>query len=107
MTNYEVDENSLNLGASVPWFVRLWASVLRRAIVDWILYRNHENVKLKKVGFNAETWLFGPDSDTDVSSFESVCSMIGVSTDFMRSKINTLTEEQARRLRGMEFGDEW
>lgn len=106
---FKVDEGALDLASSVPWFVRMWASVLRRAIVDWVLYRNHDNVKLKKLGFSAEQWIFHsePDDGSDISSFESVCSMMGVTADFMRTKITALTEEQARRLRGMEFGDEW
>lgn len=107
MGTYQLDEGSIELNSSVPWFVRLWASVLRRAVVDWVLYRNHDNVKYKKIGFHAETWIFSPGTESEISSFESICSMIGVPASFMRRKIRELTEEQARRLRGMEFGDEW
>jgi len=102
--NISLSEESMDVHMPIPWYVRLWASVLRRAIVDWILYRDHENVKLKKVGLSAGRWIFS-ENTSDVGSFDSICSMMGIAPEVIRQKICALTEEEARRLRGMEFGD--
>lgn len=89
----------------VPWVVRLWAAVVRRATVDWVLYRNHKDPKLRKLGLDADAWIFG-DTEDEFSSFVGVCDILGLPASLMRQKVKTLTEEDARRLRGMEFGDE-
>jgi hypothetical protein len=107
MQTFELDESYLNMAARVPWYTRLWASVLRRAIVDWILYRTHDNVKLKKIGVNAENWIFSEERINDISSFYAVCELMNMEPEYIHRKIREMTEEQTRRLRGMEFGDEW
>jgi hypothetical protein len=90
----------------VPWFTRLWAAVIRRAAVDWVLYREHPNPKLVKLGLDADTWVFSFENDS-INSFESVCSILDIKASVIRDKITNLAEEDARKLRGMEFGDEW
>lgn len=92
--------------SGVPWYVRLWASVIRRAVVDWVLYRNHEKAKLRSVGKEAEQWLFS-DEEEPLNSFISVCGYLNLDPELVRRKLRSLSEEDARRLRGMEFGDEW
>ena len=102
-----LDEGQLDIRSAVPWYTRVWASVLRRAAVDWVLYRAHPNVKLKKRGRDAELWIFNQESGDDISSFDSICSIMGISSEFIQARISRLTEGEARRLRGMEFGDSW
>ena len=92
---------------NIPWHKRIWAAVVRRAVVDWVLYKNHENIKLKKLGLDADVWIFRGEDVIPVNSFQSVCDFLNIEPDVIRSKIRALTEEEARRLRGMEFGDEW
>ena len=94
-----------NNSGHIPWVIRLWASVVRRATVDWVLYRNHKDPKLRKIGIEADAWIFGEPSN-EFSSFEGVCDIIGLPVSLMREKVKNLTEEDARRLRGMEFGDD-
>jgi hypothetical protein len=94
-------------GGGVPWFLRLWASVVRRAAVDWVLYKDHPNTKFRKIGNDAGFWIFQEEDENRLSSFCCVCDILGLDREFMRSKIKAMTEEQARCLRGMEFGDEW
>ena len=101
-----LDQELIHRDTGIPWFVRLWAAVLRRAVVDWILYKSHSNIKLKKVGADAGAWIFD-DENLGVGSFLSVCNIINLPPSLIRSKINNMSEEEARRLRGMEFGDEW
>ena len=96
-----------NAGTGIPWYLRLWAAVVRRAAVDWVLYHNHESLKLKKIGADAGQWIFHDNSEDHICSFPIVCDILGLEPDLVRSKVTNLSEEDARRLRGMEFGDEW
>ena len=91
----------------IPWFIRLWAAVVRRAAVDWVLYKDHPNSKLSKLGVDADAWIFGNEDSHPLNSFESVCGMLDIEVGLIRLKVSSLTEEDARKLRGMEFGDEW
>lgn len=95
------------VGAGIPWYLRLWAAVVRRAAVDWVLYHKHEVLKLRKIGADAGQWIFHDDSDDSVCSFIIACDILSLDPELVRSKVTSLTEEDARRLRGMEFGDEW
>ncbi len=90
----------------MPWHVRLWASVIRRAVVDWVLYKDHEKAKLRSIGKEAEQWLFSEDT-ASMNSFLPVCGYLNLAPEVVRDRIRNLSEEDARRLRGMEFGDEW
>jgi hypothetical protein len=92
---------------SVPWFVRLWAAVVRRAAVDWVLYKEHSSTKLRKIGGEADFWIFKEEETKRLSSFASVCDILGLEVALVRRKITGLSEEDARKLRGMEFGDDW
>ena len=91
----------------VPWFVRLWAAVVRRAAVDWVLYKDHESTKHRKLGSDAAAWIFSDEESDRLSSFSCVCDILGLDKSLLRQKIRSMTEEQARCLRGMEFGDDW
>jgi DNA-binding FadR family transcriptional regulator len=86
----------------------LWAAVIRRAAVDWVLYRGHSTTKLNKLGEDAHSWIFVEEDDDlrDQSSFASVCASLNIEVAAMRFKISSVTEEDARRLRGLDFDDE-
>lgn len=94
-------------GAGIPWYLRLWAAVVRRAAVDWVLYHDHTSLKLRKVGADAGQWIFHEKDEDHICAFPVVCDILGLDPDLVRSKVANLSEEDARRLRGMEFGDEW
>lgn len=76
--------------------------------MDWVLYRDSSSPKLRKLGDDAEDWLFrhheGDEEDT--GSFYSVCQSINMSMESVRERIEAITEEEARRLRGLDFDDE-
>jgi hypothetical protein len=93
----------------IPWYIRMWAAVVRRAVVDWVLYREHTAAKLRKLGQDADKWLFDDidNSATEIASFLAVCDILDVDPGIIRERIKRLSEEDARKLRGMEFGDEW
>ena len=105
MISLELDSQLGTQSTSIPWPLRLWASVLRRAIVDWVLYREHSDSKLRQLRKDAGEWLFS-EEDEELSSFKSICSIMGIPKSLVTEKILSMTEEHARRLRGMEFGDD-
>ncbi len=102
-----LDPSANGTNRSLSWPLKLWASVMRRAIVDWVLYRNHEDPKLNKLGKSADDWLFLSEPPQEgLGSFYSLCEMMNLPTSLVKKRILNMTEEDARRLRGMEFGDD-
>ena len=102
-----LDPSANGTNRSLPWPMKLWASVMRRAIVDWILYKDHKDPKLSKLGVSAEEWIFSEDPpEKELSTFCALCETMNLPPSLVREKILTMTEEDARRLRGMEFGDD-
>lgn len=99
-------EHTHYAGDQIPWSIKLCVAVLRRAIVDFKLYKGHVSTKLSKVGDEAGEWLFVDDHTPNLMTFVSICDIIGIHPTIIRTKIDKLTEEQVRRLRGMEFGDD-
>ena len=86
----------------------MWAAVVRRAVVDWVLYREHSATKLRKLGQDADKWIFDEEQEQiDLTSFITVCDILNLCPSTVRGRIESLSEEDARKLRGMEFGDEW
>ena len=92
--------------AAIPWYIRLWASVVRRAAVDWVLYKDHKKAKFRKIGADAGKWIFREGESNEEGSFTFICDNLDLDSSLVRAKIKALTEESARKLRGMEFGDD-
>ena len=93
---------------SIPWYIRVWAAVIRRSVVDWVLYKDHKSTKLRKIGQDADTWMFKtPPNERDITTFYSVCDILNLHPEAIQGRVLVITEDEARRLRGMEFGDEW
>ena len=74
--------------------------------MDWVLYRSHSKAKLRRIGADAGRWLFRDVDSDEEGTFSSVCGNLDLNAELVRSKIRGLTEEAARKLRGMEFGDD-
>ena len=88
-----------------PSHIRLWAAVLRRAAVDSKLYGDDADPKCVKIGDDARAWLSGRYNQGVFNSVASVCDMLGLPLDVVLERVELLTEEDARRQRGMEFDD--
>ncbi len=103
------DRQTAKHSRPIPWYIRMWAAVVRRAVVDWVLYKEHTTTKLRKLGQDADKWIFEDcdNSAKDLTSFLAVCDILGIEPSVIRGRIINLSEEDARKLRGMEFGDEW
>lgn len=76
--------------------------------MDLVLYKDHESSKLNKLGESAHQWIFSDKEDAleDPCSFVYVCASINMDTGVMRERILSVTEADARRLRGLDFDDE-
>jgi hypothetical protein len=55
---------------------------------------------------DAGKWLFREEHSDEEGSFRSICANLGLDVGLIRAKVSALTEEGARKLRGMEFGDD-
>lgn len=102
----KLDDDLFPADNGVPRHARLLAAVLRRACVDWVLYKSHKSSKMRRHGKDAELWIFGSSSE-EVNSFNYVCEILDLKPESIRTKIRNMDEDTTRRLRGMEFGDEW
>ena len=76
------------------------ARVLRRAAVDYVLCYGNPSEKLREVGVEASDWIF-----VDNEGFRDACDVLAMSVESVRAHVLSLTVEQARALRGLEFGD--
>jgi len=63
-----------------------------------VLYRNHESAKLKRLGDDAEQWLFhGPDEpQEDPGAFASVCQSLNVGLDEIRDRVRAIDRDLFR-----------
>jgi hypothetical protein len=64
--------------------------------------------KLGRLGEDAHKWIFLEEDEElkETSSFASVCSSLNIEVAAMRERISSVTEEDARRLRGLDFDDD-
>lgn len=92
--------DSDSLEEHIPPAVRLWAAVLRRAVVEFILYRDADDVRYRRIGENARTWLYDT-SNTEFNSVTSVCLYVGITVDSLHRKLSGIDAEIVRRFRGM------
>ena len=90
----------------IPPYARMWAAVVRRAAVDRALYLAHGSDKLSAIGADANSWIFDASPPDMFNSFEQVCFYLGLRPEVVRCATLGLTEDDARRQRGMEFGEE-
>jgi hypothetical protein len=109
--------------AERPWWIKrlppvesqslayrgLLAGVLRRAIFDWVLYRDHPDVVRRRIAAEAYIWLFieGPGyptwtrrlkEHTEMLSFLSICESLCLSKDQVRRVAEGVSKGDIRRL---------
>ena len=89
-----------SLEEHIPPAGRLWAAVLRRAVVQFILYKDEEDVRYRRIGENARAWLYDKKND-EFNSVTSVCLYIGITVDSLHSKLSSIDADVVRRFRGM------
>lgn len=88
----------------VPAHVQVWAAVLRKAVVDCVLYTNCSNPRLKKIGKEAERWLFSGDAEL-FNSVDNVCLYLNIDVSQIRASVLNIDSAAVRRLRGMGFDE--
>lgn len=84
----------------IPWFKQLLATVVRRAVVDYVLYTGHSIPKFAKIGLEAREWLYVDNPD-----FFRLCDHLDISPLAVRNYAQLLSEEDARALRGLDFDE--
>lgn len=87
----------------------LLAGVLRRAIFDWVLYRDHPSIMRRRIAGEAYIWLFieGPGYPTwrrrlkehlELLSFISICESLSLSKEQVRRVAEQVSKGDIRRL---------
>lgn len=85
----------------------LFCSVLRRALDDWALYREHtSSKKQEKLREEARIWLFEEcDSDAPLDrlmSMHSICDILDLSVNEVRRLANSRNKEDVKKI---SFGE--
>ena len=78
----------------------LWMKVIIRAAFDWVSYRDALKLEHKKEAERAHKWLF--DGSELFNSFESVCHLVDLPPDKIRSWVKTLTKEHVAKIEHLE-----
>ena len=79
--------------------------IIRRAAHDWILYRTHDRLQLRRVAEDAYIWLFEENSThpwtrirdvngTGLTSFLTICDLLDLDPKFVRGQIRSMTVKQ-------------
>lgn len=78
----------------------LWASVLRRTIYDYVLYKGVR--KHRHRWQEAYKFIFGVDEEASLS-FEEICCLFGWEPDYVRRMVKKLERKDIRKLETMKF----
>ena len=81
----------------------LLAAVVRRAVLDWSLYRGSEDLRERRIFRSAQNWLFSDDEQ--FPAFVVLCHHLDVDPQYIRERVLRLTDEEVRALRGVDFGN--
>ena len=81
----------------------LMAAIVRRAVLDWSLYRRSEDLRERRIFRSARNWLFSDDEE--FPSFVVLCHHLDVDPAYIRERVLSLTDEEVRALRGVDFGN--
>jgi hypothetical protein len=75
--------------------------IVRRAVYDWVLYRQHDRLELKAIAADAYTWLFqeGPEhpwsrrrnqEGRGLTSLLAICEVLDLDPDTVRARARTM-----------------
>ena len=63
----------------------LWFAVIRRALFDWVMYKDAQMQHQREVARHAGEWIFVPS--TSLNSFDNACRVTGLDPDAVRASI--------------------
>ncbi len=78
----------------------LWIKVIIRAAYDYALWKESNNVRLRRMAEDAFRWLFA--ESTLANSFQNICIQYSLPMMKIRAYAKRLTREDVRKL---EFGE--
>lgn len=73
----------------------LWAKVIQRAAYDWVTYREHPKLSMRKLAEQAYTWIFEPSAM--FNSFNNACRYAGRNPEQVRDRIRHMTKEDVSK----------
>lgn len=81
----------------------LLAAIVRRAILDWSLYRKSDDLRERRIFRSAQNWLFSDDDE--FPAFVVLCHQLDIDPAYIRERVLALTDGEVRALRGVDFGN--
>jgi len=63
----------------------LWFAVIRRALFDWVMYKDCPRLFQREVARHAGEWIFVPSAS--LNSFDNACRVVGLDPDATRASI--------------------
>ena len=87
----------------------LWSSVIRRAIIDWVLYRGARDIRKRRLFQDANAWIFEDDRDLfdeQGTTFKAACAVLNVGPESIRIRVRCIEREQLIELRRAYSGHE-
>lgn len=86
-----------NTELTLPYRI-LWAKVIVRAAYDYALWRNSDDIRLRRFAEDAARWLFDSSDQNLELSFENICFAFDFPVEKIRKKTRTLTREDVKKL---------
>ncbi len=76
----------------------LWAKVIIRAAYDYALWKDSNDIRLRRFAEDAAKWLFEPSDSELELSFENICFAFDFPIEKIRKKTRSLTREDVKKL---------
>ena len=102
-----VDDLYAQLAQDIAGGKNLLIELVKRTAFDWVLYRSSRKMDYRRLAEDAYTWLFLENEEhyhwqvretegKTLTSFQSICDVLDMDCERIRTKIRTLTPEKAR-----------
>lgn len=73
----------------------LWASVIRKAVMDWLWAQSKATVRHRRLFREVDVWLFG-SGPRAFNSFPSLCAALGLQPQDIREKVRSMSPKDLR-----------
>ncbi len=102
MTTYFTVEKEHQADSEDLRIRRLWAAVIRRAIIDWVIYKGSPDIRKRRLFWDAHEWLF-VEKGREFHTFEVLCRHLGVDPGYIRSTVKNMTKQDIRAVKNFNF----
>jgi len=94
-----IPADTYSLERYVPYRV-LWVKVIIRAAYDYALWKDSDDLRLRKFATDAAKWLF--EESTLDNGFDSICQLARLPCEKLREWARKLSRDQVRKFEFLE-----